>query len=95
MSVMFSYSHATTLDVSNFDTSNVTSMNAMFNSSINLKTIYVSDKFKTGKVTSSNYMFSGSTALVGGAGTKYNSTKIDKTYARIDTASTPGYFTKK
>ena len=63
MSVMFSYSHATTLDVSNFDTSNVTSMNAMFNSSINLKTIYVSDKFKTGKVTSSNYMFSGSTAL--------------------------------
>ena len=95
MSVMFSYSHATTLDVSNFDTSNVTSMNAMFNSSINLKTIYVSDKFKTGKVTSSNYMFSGSTALVGGAGTKYDSTKIDKTYARIDTASTPGYFTKK
>ena len=95
MSVMFSYSHATTLDVSNFDTSNVTSMNAMFNSSINLKTIYVSDKFKTGKVTSSNYMFSDSTALVGGAGTKYDSTKIDKTYARIDTASTPGYFTKK
>ena len=95
MSNMFSNSKATTLDVSNFDTSNVTSMNAMFNSSINLKTIYVSDKFKTGKVTSSNYMFSGSTALVGGAGTKYDSTKIDKTYARIDTASTPGYFTKK
>ncbi len=95
MSAMFSGSQATTLDVSNFDTSKVTSMFSMFRNASNLKTIYVSDKFKTGKVTYSNYMFSGSTALVGGAGTKYNSTKIDKTYARIDTASTPGYFTLK
>ncbi len=93
---MFYNSKATTLDVSNFDTSNVTSMNAMFNSSINLKTIYVSDKFKTGKVTSSNYMFSSCTALVGGAGTKYNSSHVDKAYAHIDGGtSNPGYFTKK
>ena len=96
MGNMFSNSKATTLDVSNFDTSNVTSMNAMFNSSINLKTIYVSDKFKTGKVTSSNYMFSSCTALVGGAGTKYNSSHVDKAYAHIDGGtSNPGYFTKK
>ncbi len=41
-------------------------------------------------------MFKDSTKLQGGAGTTYNSSKIDKTYARIDggTAS-PGYFTAK
>ncbi len=34
--------------------------------------------------------------LVGGAGTKYDSTNIDKTYARIDGGtSNPGYFTSK
>ena len=93
---MFYNSKATTLDVSSFDTSNVTNMSNMFNKATNLKTIYVSDKFKTGKVTSSNYMFSGCTALVGGAGTKYDSTKIDKKYAHIDGGtSNPGYFTLK
>ena len=36
------------------------------------------------------------TNLVGGAGTTYNSSKIDKTYARIDGGtSNPGYFTLK
>ena len=96
MSYMFSDSQATTLDVSNFDTSKVTDMSFMFFGSTNLKTIYVSSKFKTDKVTSSNYMFSGCTALVGGAGTKYNSSYDDKTYARIDgETSNPGYFTAK
>ena len=40
-------------------------------------------------------MFTGCTNLVGGNGTTYDSTKVDKTYARIDTASTRGYFTAK
>lgn len=61
----------------------------------NLTTIYVSDKFTMNKVTTSRNMFTGSTKLVGGAGTAYSSAHIDKTYARIDTASTPGYFTSK
>ena len=91
---MFSYSKATTLDVSNFDTSKVTNMSYMFYNFTNLKTIYVSNKFNTDKVTSSTNMFSGCTNLVGGAGTKYNSSYVDKKYARIDGGtSNPGYFT--
>ena len=35
-----------------------------------------------------------STLLVGGLGTTYNSSYVDKTYARIDGGrSNPGYFT--
>ena len=94
MNEMFYNSQATTLDLSNFNTSNVTNMAQMFNSSTNLKTIYVSNKFNTDKVTSSTNMFRGCTNLVGGAGTKYNSSYVDKTYARIDGGtSNPGYFT--
>ncbi len=95
MGNMFNRSQATTLDLSNFDTSNVTDMSNMFYDSVNLKTIYASNKFNTDKVTSSNYMFYGCTKLIGGAGTKYDSTKTDKTYARIDTCNTSGYFTDK
>ena len=40
-------------------------------------------------------MFYNCTSLVGGAGTTYNSSYTDKTYARIDSSSTPGYFTSK
>ena len=94
MRYMFGDSQATTLDLSNFDTSNVTNMSYMFNTSTNLKTIYVGDKFNTNNVTSSANMFTDSTKLVGGAGTKYDSTKIDKAYAHIDGGtSNPGYFT--
>ena len=96
MSSMFWNSKATILDVSNFDTSNVKNMNSMFKNATNLKTIYGSSKFVTTAVTSSTGMFSRCTNLVGGAGTKYDSTKTDKTYARIDGGtSNPGYFTAK
>ena len=96
MTFMFYGSQTTTLDVSNFDTSKVTNMSYMFYSATNLKTIYASDKFNTGSVTTSTKMFTNSTKLVGGAGTKYNSSYVDKTYARIDGGtSNPGYFTAK
>ena len=91
---MFSRSQVTTLDLSNFNTSKVAEMANMFYYSAKLTTIYTSDKFNTDNVTSSSNMFSGCTNLVGGAGTKYNSSYIDKTYARIDGGtSSPGYFT--
>ena len=91
---MFGAIQATTLDLSSFDTSNVTSMSSMFDSATNLKTIYASDKFNTDNVTNSSSMFAGSANLVGGAGTKYNSSYVDKTYAHIDGGtSNPGYFT--
>ena len=96
MSRMFEASNATTLDLSSFDTSNVTNMSYMFYGSNNLKAIYASSKFVTTNVTSSTDMFFKSTNIVGGAGTVYDSTKVDKTYARIDGGtSSPGYFTAK
>ena len=96
MSGMFRWSKATTLDLSNFDTSKVTDMREMFYNCNNLKTIYASDNFNTNAVTSSYSMFGEATNLVGGAGTTYNSSYVDKTYARIDGgASLPGYFTLK
>ena len=94
MAQMFQNSKVTTIDLSNFDTSKVTDMRYMFYYATNLKTIYTSDKFNIDNVTSSTNMFTGSTNLVGGAGTKYNSSYVDKTYARIDGGtSSPGYFT--
>ncbi len=94
MRLMFSDCQVDNLDLSSFNTSNVTDMRHMFSSVTNLKTIYVSDKFNTGNVTNSFGMFTGSTNLVGGKGTKYNSSYVDKTYARIDGGtSNPGYFT--
>lgn len=62
MGLMFEQSKAISLDLSSFNTSNVTNM---------------------------SYMFSG-------VGTKYNSSYVDNTYARIDGGtSSPGYFTLK
>ncbi len=93
MSYMFAGIPTTTLDISSFDTSNVRNMDFMF-ANRNIKTIYVSNKFNTKNVTISTKMFNNSINLVGGAGTKYNSSYIDKTYARIDGGtSNPGYFT--
>ena len=96
MYAMFGDSQATLLDLSNFDTSKVTDMRLMFVRSTNLKTIYASNKFNTDKVTGSTNMFYNCANLVGGAGTKYNSSYVDKTYAHIDGGtSNPGYFTAK
>ena len=96
MYYMFSGYNGTTLDLSSFDTSNVTNMGYMLYNMANIKTIYASDKFDTSKATYSDGMFYKSTNLVGGAGTKFDSTKTDKSYARIDGGtSSPGYFTAK
>ena len=96
MNRMFEGIHVEEIDVSSFDTKNVTDMSWMFSNSSSLKRIYASDKFNTSKVTSSNYMFNDSPNLVGGNSTKYNSSFVDKTYARIDGGtSNPGYFTSK
>ncbi|UKI57706.1 MAG: DUF6273 domain-containing protein [Clostridium sp.] len=54
----------------------------------------MSDKFVTSNVTSSNEMFNACANLVGGLGTKYSYSYIDKTYAHIDGGkANPGYFT--
>ena len=94
MSKMFQGSEITIIDLSNFNTSKVTNMGYMFSGATSLKTIYVSDKFNVSNVTTSTKMFYDCTSLVGGAGTKYNSSHVDKAYAHIDGGtSNPGYFT--
>ena len=99
MSYMFCDAYLLTeLDLSSFDTSKVTAMVEMFNgdgTTMSLNKIYVSDKFVTTNVTDSTNMFKDCNNLVGGNGTVFDSNNIDKTYARIDTSSTPGYFTLK
>lgn len=95
MDRMFWLSSVSSLDLSSFNTLNVTDMSHMFSNCKNLEKIYVSDKFVNDNVTSSIEMFYRSFKLVGGNGTEFNSSYIDKTYARIDTSSTPGYFTLK
>ena len=97
MDKMFYYCNSlTSLDVSSFDTSKVTNMSYMFDYCSGLTTIYASNNFVTDKVIRSYDMFYSCTNLVGGNGTTYNlSYKMDKTYARIDTTETPGYFTEK
>ncbi len=94
MYYMFGYCKAlTTLDLSSFNTSRVTDMTYMFNSCTSLERIYASDAFVTNNVTSSDDMFTNCTSLVGGAGTAYDSSHIDKEYAHIDGGtSNPGYF---
>ena len=85
----------TTIDLSTFDTSKVTDMGRMFYVCSNLVTIYVSNNWSTASVTSGTDVFYGCTKLVGGNGTTFNSSNTDHTYARIDTAETPGYLTLK
>ena len=87
----------TSLDLSNFNTSKVTDMSSMFSDCMELVTIYVnSSKWSTVNVTRYDNMFRYCTKLVGGAGTIYNSSKTDKTYARVDGGTAnPGYLTAK
>ena len=61
----------------------------------NLVSIYVSNKWDTSNVTSSTNMFYNCTNLVGGSGTTYDSSHIDKAYAHNDEGITnPGYLTE-
>ena len=93
---MFYGLSVTELDLSSFDMSNVTTVYSMFESCAGLKTIYVSDKFvfDPNKISTHAYLFLGCNSLVGGNGTSYASVGDETiTYARIDKAGQPGYFT--
>ena len=83
----------TMLNLSNFDTANVTTMANMFIHCAQLTTIYGGDWIKKPSLVSTG-MFTQCTSIVGGNGTTYNSLSTSATYARIDRAGTPGYFTQ-
>ncbi|MBF1034943.1 MAG: BspA family leucine-rich repeat surface protein, partial [Candidatus Nanosynbacter sp.] len=94
----------TTLDLSNFNTSNVTDMYGMFYlyngaaSSDQLETIYVKNDFDTTKLTNYSYMFANRKKLRGGAGSYLaDPSTADKSWLRIDDPvhGRPGYFTRK
>ena len=97
-SMFYNCSSLTSLDLSNFNTAKVRGMQTMFHDCTNLTTIYISN-WDTSNVTSTTYtsgMFLYCRNLVGGAGTTYNGSKTNHTYARIDGGSSaPGYFTDK
>ena len=95
MNGMFSVCHSLTeLDLSSFYTLRVTNMRDMFYDCNNLMTIVVDEGWTTDAVTTSSSMFEGCNRLVGGCGTTYNASHVDKTYAHIDGGSRdPGYLT--
>ena len=71
-------------------------MESMFYHCANLRAIDVGYGWSTDAVTHSSNMFFHCTFLVGGQGTTYNASHIDKTYARIDGGPrNPGYLTGK
>ena len=93
-----------TLDLSSFDTSNVTSMSSMFGGgsqgngtfyNAKIKTVYASDKFVTTKVDPESNVFNNTSVIVGGAGTTWS--QKTAAFARIDDPDNgePGYFTLK
>ena len=87
----------TSLDLSNFDTSNLTDTYDMFKDMKSLTTIYVGNKWDSSKITSSVDMFTHDTNLVGEAGTTYDDNHREVEYARVDDPQNgkPGYFTLK
>ena len=97
MTRVFGYtSGLTSLDLSSFSTSQVTNMTGMFRRCGNLRTITVGSDWSTAAVVYSQNMFGDDTCLVGGKGTTYDASHIDKAYAHIDGGpSNPGYFTDK
>jgi len=103
MSDMFSEMlNLTSLDISNFDTSNVTKMNQMFllpngyEYNDKLEKIYVNNDFNTSKLAEFSDMFKNRKKLRGGNGSYLpNPSTADKTWLRVDRPGVQGYFTRK
>ena len=85
----------TILDLSSFDTNRVDITEEMFKDCTELTKIYASSRFDVSSALASSDMFTGCAKLKGGAGTEYNASNVDKTYACIDSTDSPGYFTAK
>ena len=77
------------LDLSKFNTSKVTNMKSMFNGCSMLESIYVKDLWNISNVINDEYMFYKCTSIIGKSGTSYNSNKVGKEMANIET----GYLT--
>ena len=91
MSGMFWNSAATTLDLSNFDTSNVTDMSFMFRNSEVIK-IKGLDKFNTSKVCRMEGMFYNCTSLTSIDLSSFNTSKVTS-YSEVFISTNYGMFT--
>ena len=90
--MFYGCSELTQLNLSSWNTAKVTSMTSMFQGCSKLVTIYVGSGWNTDAVTYSSEMFYGCNKIKGSDGTTYNSSKMDKTYARIgDGGENKGY----
>jgi surface protein len=88
----------TSLDLSGFNTSNVTDLTEMFRGSSALRTIYVGDGWQLSAMAQaiSRNVFNDCTSLVGGMGTTYSADHVNADYAHIDGGpDNPGYFSEK
>ena len=101
-SMFYGMFNLTILDLSNFDTSQVTEMSFIFRldnedmSKDKLETIYVNNDFNTTKLTSSYQMFINRKKLRGGNGSYLaNTFMADKSWLRVDRPGVQGYFTRK
>ena len=88
-------SKITSLDLSSFSTESLKDTDQMFNRCYAISTIYVSDRWSNKNIINRRWMFGASPNLCGGNGTKFTAGNHSTTYARIDTAEAPGYFTYK
>ena len=103
MTSMFSgMPNLTTLDISNFNTSQVINMSYMLylrdedKLMDKLEKIYVNNDFDTTKLTSFEYMFSNRKKLRGGNGSYLaDPLTADKSWLRVDRPGVWGYFTRK
>ena len=95
MSNMFYNCYAlTSIDLRYFDVSSVDDMSKMFYNCSNLTTIYANKDWNMSDLNSEN-MFYACWALVGGTGTTFDTGHMDASYAHVDQAGNPGYFTFK
>lgn len=84
------------IDLGTFDMSGTKTTTCMFDGCTSLEKILCVNNWSTklSNITSSSYMFRNCKNLKGNKGTVYDSSKVDKTYARFDGGATsPGYIT--
>ena len=95
MGMFYRCEKLTELDVSGFDMSSITSLFGMFYGCKSLRTIYCNDDWS--KMPSLAYhddMFTDCPNLAGGNNTTYSASNAnDATFAHVDEAGNPGYFT--
>ena len=85
-------------EIENLDYLNVSEvekMDFMFYNCSSLTTIHCNNDWYKNSTSfaSSPYMFTGCTKLVGGNGTVYNPSEVNRSYAHPDKVGNPGYFT--